>query len=78
MDVDELFESARARTETWRDRVEDEALNLCLAVEERIEKTQKRPSWTKMADRLGEMGVTVSPMTVGAYYRSRYPFLRRD
>lgn len=78
MDIDELFENARSRTETWRDRVEGEARDLCEAVEARIEETGKRPTWTKLAERLGELGFSVSAMTVGAYYRNRYPFLRRD
>lgn len=76
MDIDELFDHTRT-LETWRDKIDGEALALCESVEARIEETHQRPHWSKLTERLQDLGVSVSDSAVGQYYRQRYPFLRR-
>lgn len=75
MDIDEIFGST---TDCWRDRVTGDALADIEKIEARIEETRDRPSWTKIAEGLAEYGFSVTAVSVGNYYRKRYPFLRRE
>jgi hypothetical protein len=77
MDIDYLFDASQ-NAKTWRDKVSGEALELCEAIEKRIEGTGKAPSWVRVADALAKHGVTTSASSVGGYYRKRFPQLRRQ
>jgi hypothetical protein len=77
MDIDYLFDTSRD-TQTWRNKVSGEALELCEAIEKRIEATGQAPSWVRVSDALAKHGVTTSAGSVGMYYRKRFPQLRRQ
>jgi hypothetical protein len=77
MDIDYLFD-APGGAKTWRDKVSGEALELCEAIEKRIEDTGQAPSWARVSDALSKHGMTISPSAVGMYYRKRFPQLRRQ
>jgi hypothetical protein len=77
MDIDYLFDASQ-NAKTWRDKVSGEALELCEAIEKRIEDTGQAPSWVRVSDALSKVGVTASAGSVGMYYRKRFPQLRRQ
>lgn len=74
MDIDDLFDTTRT-VGNWRSGVSGEALELCEAIEARIEEMQTLPEWTKVSKALHRLGVSISASSVGNHYRNKYPQL---
>lgn len=72
LDVSEVFTTAKVGPSCWRQKIEaPEAEEYLVAVERYMQDTGKKPTWTRLADKLTALGLEVADQQVARHYGGR-------